>query len=340
MRYVKLGAARSSIRSMGAAPALISTGLALVYSIVSKFIPARNCARASRSNVLSAAIRDHQRYLRLIHKRSRMRRMVGARRDNRIVAGMVRHSNAGGECGSAIRWWQSRDGARGRSVTTRSGGQGRSMPWPATATRQPIEICSAAAARGRAMGRGGGQTLQSFAVRGALRNRGQLARESRTMILFRTGTKGFWRISTSAGAAGRFPIYLITQRTMADGGRRETILRVDPGGPTWASGDRWDQAAAAREGVLDEVERRRSGHSRSHVTSYITPAGFATDLKAISAALSASSALTQSAGPRPKPRRRARNFIWSRRHPPGAGIPGVVGSAKATAGLMIEDLAR
>ncbi|MEO0880004.1 MAG: FAD-dependent oxidoreductase, partial [Pseudomonadota bacterium] len=79
------------------------------------------------------------------------------------------------------------------------------------------------------------------------------------------------------------------------------------------------------------------------VTSHIfTPADFTTELNAhAGSAFSIEPILTQSAYFRVHNRDdKISNlyFVGAGTHP-GAGIPGVVGSAKATAGLMIDDLA-
>ena len=95
--------------------------------------------------------------------------------------------------------------------------------------------------------------------------------------------------------------------------------------------------------ILDEVGRRLIPdiHERIVTKFHYTPADFGTDLNAhLGSAFSLEPILTQSAWFRVHNRDDALSnlyFVGAGTHP-GAGIPGVVGSAKATAELMIEDL--
>lgn len=96
--------------------------------------------------------------------------------------------------------------------------------------------------------------------------------------------------------------------------------------------------------ILDELERRLIPdiHSRIVTKFHYAPRDFAMDLNAhLGSAFSLEPILTQSAWFRGHNRDDVLdNFylVGAGTHP-GAGIPGVVGSAKATAGLMLEDLA-
>jgi phytoene desaturase len=96
--------------------------------------------------------------------------------------------------------------------------------------------------------------------------------------------------------------------------------------------------------ILDEVGRRLIPdiHSRIVTKFHYAPTDFVADLNAhLGSAFSLEPVLTQSAFFRGHNRDDViRNFylVGAGTHP-GAGIPGVVGSAKATAGLMLEDLA-
>ncbi len=96
--------------------------------------------------------------------------------------------------------------------------------------------------------------------------------------------------------------------------------------------------------VLEEIRRRLVPDLFDRlVTSFsYAPANFARDLNAhLGSAFSLEPVLTQSAYFRGHNRDDVlKNFylVGAGTHP-GAGIPGVVGSAKATAGLMVEDLA-
>jgi phytoene desaturase len=95
--------------------------------------------------------------------------------------------------------------------------------------------------------------------------------------------------------------------------------------------------------ILDEVGRRLIPdiHDRILTSFHYTPRDFSHDLNAhLGSAFSLEPVLTQSAWFRGHNRDDVmRNFylVGAGTHP-GAGIPGVVGSAKATAGLMVADL--
>ncbi len=98
-----------------------------------------------------------------------------------------------------------------------------------------------------------------------------------------------------------------------------------------------------RDRILDALEKHTLPGLRANlVTSRIfTPADFASELNAhLGSAFSLEPLLTQSAFFRVHNRDdRIHNlyFVGAGTHP-GAGIPGVIGSAKATAGLMLADL--
>jgi phytoene desaturase len=103
-----------------------------------------------------------------------------------------------------------------------------------------------------------------------------------------------------------------------------------------------EQGPAYRDKILKYLEDRYIPNlSRDLVTSRIfTPDDFTTELNAWNgAAFSLEPLLTQSAFFRTHNRDDVipnLYFVGAGTHP-GAGIPGVVGSAKATAGLMIDD---
>ena len=100
-----------------------------------------------------------------------------------------------------------------------------------------------------------------------------------------------------------------------------------------------------RDQILTVLEERLIPGLRERVTTlfHYTPRDFAEDLGAhLGSAFSLEPLLTQSAWFRVHNRDdKISNlyFVGAGTHP-GAGIPGVVGSAKATAGLMIDDLRR
>jgi phytoene desaturase len=108
----------------------------------------------------------------------------------------------------------------------------------------------------------------------------------------------------------------------------------------------WEaQAPAYRDRILDIVEQRLVPGLRGQieVLFHYTPQDFADDLGAhLGSAFSLEPLLTQSAWFRTHNRDDVipnLYFVGAGTHP-GAGIPGVVGSAQATAGLMIDDLRR
>ena len=100
-----------------------------------------------------------------------------------------------------------------------------------------------------------------------------------------------------------------------------------------------------RDRIIDILEQRLMPGLRDRITTsfHYTPNDFAADLGAhLGSAFSLEPLLTQSAWFRVHNRDDAipnLYFVGAGTHP-GAGIPGVVGSAEATAGLMIDDLAR
>jgi len=106
----------------------------------------------------------------------------------------------------------------------------------------------------------------------------------------------------------------------------------------------WDEVGPLLEKrILDEVGKRLVPdiHDRIVTKFHYAPSDFSHDLNAhLGSAFSLEPVLTQSAFFRGHNRDDViKNFylVGAGTHP-GAGIPGVVGSAKATAGLMIEDL--
>ncbi|MEY2926922.1 MAG: hypothetical protein RL367_1399 [Pseudomonadota bacterium] len=100
-----------------------------------------------------------------------------------------------------------------------------------------------------------------------------------------------------------------------------------------------------KERILDEVEKRLIPDIRSRIMTsfHYAPTDFGRDLNAhLGSAFSLEPILTQSAWFRTHNRDDVipnLYFVGAGTHP-GAGIPGVVGSAKATAGLMMADLLR
>jgi phytoene desaturase len=108
----------------------------------------------------------------------------------------------------------------------------------------------------------------------------------------------------------------------------------------------WEQEGEAyADRIIDLLEERLMPGLRARITErfHYAPSDFAADLGAhLGSAFSLEPLLTQSAWFRVHnrdPQIDNLYFVGAGTHP-GAGIPGVVGSAEATAGLMIDDLAR
>ncbi|WP_338447390.1 phytoene desaturase [Pelagerythrobacter marensis] len=144
-----------------------------------------------------------------------------------------------------------------------------------------------------------------------------------------------------------FSIYLhhptVTDPGMAPPGR-STFYALVPVAHQGKLAVDWEQIGPMLERrILDEVGRRLIPdiHDRIVTSFHYAPRDFALDLNAhLGSAFSLEPILTQSAWFRAHNRDDAiANFylVGAGTHP-GAGIPGVVGSAKATAGLMIGDL--
>ncbi len=144
-----------------------------------------------------------------------------------------------------------------------------------------------------------------------------------------------------------FSIYLhhptVTDPSMAPEGK-STFYALVPVAHLGKLPIDWDAVGPQLEKrILDEVGRRLIPdiHSRIVTKFHYAPSDFAQDLNAHKgSAFSLEPILTQSAWFRGHNRDDAlHNFylVGAGTHP-GAGIPGVVGSAKATAGLMIGDL--
>jgi phytoene desaturase len=103
-----------------------------------------------------------------------------------------------------------------------------------------------------------------------------------------------------------------------------------------------EQGPKLRERILDYLERRYIPHLRRDLVTcrIFTPADFRDELGAhLGSAFSLEPVLTQSAWFRPHNRDDAipNIYIVGAGTHPGAGVPGVVGSAKATAGLMLAE---
>lgn len=134
-----------------------------------------------------------------------------------------------------------------------------------------------------------------------------------------------------------------TDEGMAPSGR-STFYALAPV-PHLGSGIDWEaEGDGYAERILDIIEKRLLPGLRAHLVDkfQFMPTDFDTELRShLGSAFSLEPILTQSAYFRVRNRdAKVRNlyFVGAGTHP-GAGIPGVVGSAKATAGLILTDLA-
>ena len=169
------------------------------------------------------------------------------------------------------------------------------------------------------------------------------------MILFGPRYKGLLDDIYEHGVLPRdFSIYLhhptVTDPSMAPEGK-STFYALVPVAHMGKLTVDWEQIGPVLERrILDEVGRRLIPdiHDRIVTKFHYTPRDFSLDLNAhLGSAFSLEPILTQSAWLRGHNRDDViGNFylVGAGTHP-GAGIPGVVASAKATAGLMLEDLA-
>jgi phytoene desaturase len=146
-----------------------------------------------------------------------------------------------------------------------------------------------------------------------------------------------------------FALYLhhptVTDPSMAPEGK-STFYALVPVAHLGKLAIDWDQVGPVLEKrVLDEVARRLIPDLEDRIVTkfHYAPPDFATDLNAhLGSAFSLEPTLAQSAYFRGHNRDAVIGNLYlvgAGTHP-GAGIPGVVASAKATAGLMLEDLAR
>ncbi|MGV7122300.1 phytoene desaturase [Sphingopyxis sp. 550A] len=165
-------------------------------------------------------------------------------------------------------------------------------------------------------------------------------------ILFGPRYKGLLRDIYGGVVPEDFSLYLhhpsATDRGMAPEGHA-TFYALAPVAHLGKAQADWDGAFGARfaDAILAEVERRVLPGLRARLVTrfHYTPVDFGRDLSAhLGSAFSLEPLLRQSAYFRAHNRDdRISNlyFVGAGTHP-GAGIPGVVGSAKATAALMLE----
>ncbi|HEY9580660.1 MAG TPA: phytoene desaturase [Rhizorhapis sp.] len=168
------------------------------------------------------------------------------------------------------------------------------------------------------------------------------------MMLFGPRYKGLLKDIYQHGVLARdFSLYLhhptVTDPSLAPEGH-STFYALAPVPHLGKLPIDWGQMGPVyKERILDEIERRLIPDIRSRIVTsfHYAPPDFAHDLRAhLGSAFSLEPTLTQSAFFRTHNRDDMIHnlyFVGAGTHP-GAGIPSVVASAKATAGLMIEDL--
>lgn len=145
-----------------------------------------------------------------------------------------------------------------------------------------------------------------------------------------------------------FSLYLhapsVTDRSLAPEGG-ETFYVLSPVPHLGNAGIDWEREAPAYADRILAYLERALPDLRQHVVSklWLTPQGFRDELRAYNgSAFSCAPLLTQSAWFRPHNRddRIPGLYLAGAGTHPGAGLPGVVNSAKATARLVLEDFAR
>ncbi len=170
------------------------------------------------------------------------------------------------------------------------------------------------------------------------------------MILFGPRYKGLLDDIYKNGVLPQdFSLYLhhptITDPSMAPEGC-STFYALAPVAHLGKAPLEWDGhvAETLKERILDEIQQRLIPDIRERIVTsfHYTPRDFGRDLSAhLGSAFSLEPLLTQSAYLRAHNRDDSipnLYFVGAGTHP-GAGIPGVVGSAKATAKIMLEDMA-
>jgi phytoene desaturase len=357
--YLKLGAVPFlDFKSMlKAAPALARyQAWRSVYSIVSSYVQNEKLREALSFHTLLVGgnpMATSSIYA-LIHKLEKDGGVWFAKGGtNRLVAGMVRHfERIGGtlRLGDQVEEIETQ-GERVVAVRTRSGWRGE-----ADAVASNADIMHSyrdlldSSARGRKAARSLTRKRFSpslFVVHFGVR--GTFPEVPHHSILFGPRYKGLLDDIYSNGVlADDFSLYLhhptATDPAMAPAGHA-TFYALAPVPHMGKGRIDWDaQGEGFADRILDAVaERLRIPDLKARIVTrfHYAPTDFATDLNAhLGSAFSLEPILTQSAWFRTHNRDDAipnLYFVGAGTHP-GAGIPGVVGSAKATAGLMLEEL--
>ncbi len=356
--YVKLGTVpfldfKSMIK---AAPALMKyQAWRSVYSMVSKFIRNEKLREALSFHTLLVGgnpMKTSALYA-LIHKLEKDGGVWWTRGGtNRLIAGMVRHFE---RLGGVVRLGDGVEkvetlGNRATGVRTKSGWSGT---FDAVASNADIMHSYRDLLGDNYRGQSQAKSLARktfspslFVVHFGIE--GTWPGIPHHMILFGPRYKGLLDDIYSHGVLPEdFSIYLhhptVTDPGMAPEGK-STFYALVPVAHLGKLNIDWDVVGPQLEKrILDEVGRRLIPdiHDRVVTSFHYSPKDFSQDLNAhLGSAFSLEPVLTQSAWFRGHNRDDViGNFylVGAGTHP-GAGIPGVVGSAKATAGLMIADL--
>ena len=357
--YVRLGAVPflSFASMVKAAPALMKhQAWRSVYSIVGKYIRSEKLREALSFHTLLVGgnpMTTSSIYA-LIHKLEKDGGVWWARGGtNRLVAGMVRHfERLGGE----VRLHDpvthiATTGNRATQVETRSGWSGK---FDAVASNGDLvhtyRDLMRGSRRGEAMARRLAKKRFSpslFVVHFGVE--GNWPGIPHHTILFGPRYKGLLDDIYERGVLpADFSIYLhhptVTDPSLAPEGK-STFYALVPVAHMGKLMVDWEQVGPMLEQrILDEVGRRLIPdiHDRIVTKFHYAPRDFALDLNAhLGSAFSLEPILTQSAWFRAHNRDDVIHNLYlvgAGTHP-GAGIPGVVASAKATAGLMLKDLA-
>lgn len=356
--YLKLGTVPflDFASMLKAAPALAKNqAWRSVYSMVAKYVKNDKLRQALSFHTLLVGgnpMTTSSIYA-LIHKLEKDGGVWWARGGtNRLVAGMVRHFE---RLGGQVRLGDPVEqvtvvGKRATAVTTKSGW---THPFDAVASNADIMHSYRDLLGGSERGKKQAKKLARksyspslFVVHFGIA--GSWPGIPHHMILFGPRYKGLLDDIYKSGVLPEdFSIYLhhptVTDPGMAPEGK-STFYALVPVSHMGKLAVDWSKVGPQLEKrVLDEVGRRLIPdiHDRIETSFHYTPRDFAGDLNAhLGSAFSLEPVLTQSAWFRGHNRDdRIGNFylVGAGTHP-GAGIPGVVGSAKATAGLMIEDL--
>lgn len=357
--YVKLGHVPFlDFKSMlKAAPALIrKQAWRSVYDVVAKYIQNEKLREAFSFHTLlvgGSPFKTSSIYA-LIHKLEKDGGVWWARGGtNRLIAGMVRHfERLGGtmRLGDPVVQVHTL-GTRATEVETRSGWKGR---FDAVASNADImhsyKDLLGQSERGKKYARSLARKSFSpslFVVHFGLE--GAWPGIAHHMILFGPRYKGLVDDIYDNGVLPQdFSIYLhhptVTDPSMAPAGK-STFYALVPVAHMGKMPIDWDvEGPKLEKAILDEIGRRLIPdiHDRIVTKFSYAPKDFQHDLSAhMGSAFSLEPVLWQSAYFRGHNRDDViENFylVGAGTHP-GAGIPGVVGSAKATAGLVLEDLA-